>query len=438
MTKYTYYGMVLVYLLSVSCQKDGPMVEEKPEAEYMERGFVVSSINESTNGYTYYAGYFDDLLAGTSVDMTTTTTYNYLYTRAAWENFVFGTSISGDATLAKMAVDKEGRLTEVASFPLLNVLNGMTIINDELAVYSVWNTDRTLEMFNPRTMEKLGEIDMSHGFKIEGNRNFYNGMIYRSQDNRLFVTLHTDDTDTGSFYDSDKVYVEVVNLDTKTWEKTIVFEGASYPVSRGNEYPIVDESGNVYIFTQGSYGLDGQLGPAAAAYSRPKILKIPAGSTEFDANYAFNPVNVLGQQNLLVQLMLGGIYDSNGIAYSCISAASESARILELVQKYGSGQATEAEYLELRNAIFYSENQRWVKLDLNAQSVSVIDGIPLTAGFAYPNAYKYDGRFYFEYNTSSSNGSTGYYEYDPGTASARKFVSLTNGGIATELIKLNP
>ncbi|MPR36963.1 hypothetical protein [Salmonirosea aquatica] len=425
----------LVALLLISC--DNNKVDPSPGPQYKESGYVISSVNESTGGSTYYAGYFEDLPGSTPVDMTAKSTYNYFFGKADWKNYIFGTSLRGDRTLSKIAVDQDGKLVEVASIPLLNDLNFVKIIDDNLGLYTLWNSDRYVGIFNPSTMEALGQIDMSKAKKIAANsRNYYSNIVYRKQDNRVFLALLTDNENTSPYYDATDVYVEVINLTSRQWEKTITYANASYPVSRGNENQIVDESGNIYIFTQGSYGLDGQMGPRAAQYARPQILKIPANSTDFDASYSFNPVNTLGQQNLLVQLMLGSIYDANGIAYSCISAQPESPRILELVGKFAQGIITEAEFFELRNAIFYSENQRWVKLDLNAKTVSVLDDIPFTAGFGYPNAYKYDGKFYFQYNTASNNTS-GFYEYDPGTGRATKAFSLAKGGIASDLIRLN-
>ncbi|MFN3381319.1 MAG: hypothetical protein ACK41O_17805 [Runella zeae] len=435
MKKNILFSLTAVSMLLASCDKKD--IDKDEESLYKESGYVVASVNESTGGYTYYAGFFETLPANTVVDMTTKSTYNYFYTRTTWKNFMFGSNLKGEKTLTKIAVGKDGKLTEVASIPLLDWLNNVQIINDNLGIYTIWGSEGKVVLFNPTTMENLGDIDMSKGKKFAANeRNYYSTIIYRPQDNRLFLTLLTDNTKTSQYYDATDVYVEVVNMTTKQWEKTISFPNATYPITRGNEHPMIDENGNIYIFTQGSYGLDGQMGPRAAKYSRPQILKIPANSTDFDPSYSFNPVDVIGQQNLLVQLMLGAIYDANGIAYSCISAQSESARILELVTKYAQGKITEAEFLELRNSIFYSPNQRWVKLDLNAKTVTPITDIPLTAGFGYPNAYKYDGKFYFQYNTPDDK-TTGYYEYTPSTGKATKAVSITNGGIASDFIKLS-
>jgi hypothetical protein len=434
MKKSIVLALLAVVLLGASCITN---VTPPAESQFKESGFILSSENETSAGVTYYGGYFDALTTGQTVDMTTKSTFSIFFGYHYWKNFVFAPSLNRNFGLTKVAVNKTGQLTETATIPTIEGTTNAYIIDDNLGVYTTFGSNRFVGLFNPTTMEKLGEIDMSRAKKFENNdRNFYVSIIYRKQDNRLFLPLVTDNTRTPQFYDATDVHVEVINLTTRQWEKTTTFKDATYPITRGNNNNIVDENGNVYIFTQGNYGLDGQLGPRAAKSSRPQILKIPAGSTDFDATYAFNPIDALGFPNLLVQLMLGAVYDANGIAYSCVSAQSESPRILELVQKFALGMLAEAEFAELRRAILYSETQRWVKLDLNAKTVSAINDIPLVAGFGYPSAYKYEGKIYFQFN-SDTRKESGFYEYTPSTGRAQKFVAITRGGIALNLIRLS-
>lgn len=416
----------------LSCSK-----EENPAADskYQEEGFVMASATQSSAGYTYYAGYYPTLPTG-SIDLTAKSSYAVFLPRATWKNYMFGNPLVSDRKLAKMAVVKAtGAVEELASIPLLDYLQHVLIINDNLGVYSTGG-DRTIFMFNPATMESLGQIDMSKATTFTANEeNSYAQLIYRASDNRLFACLYTNSTKTGQFYDAQDVYVEVVNLATKQWEKTTKFEQATYPFSRGSNNSLVDESGNIFIICQGQTGLDGQLGPAAAKRSRPQILKIPAGTTEFDKNYSFNPVNAAGFPNLMFQLLVGGIYDANGIAYACISGQADSPRLLELIGKLATNTITSAEYGELQTLAFFGAFQRWAKLDLNAKTATFIQDMPVTAGYGYPVSYKYDGKFYFPiYNADQKQN--GFYTYDPSTSKATPLNTLTAGGILTHLLKL--
>ncbi|WP_342089027.1 hypothetical protein [Dyadobacter sp. OTU695] len=418
----------------ISCSSDDEPKSE-PESLYQQEGFLLSSISQSTAGYSYYAGFFPQQPSG-EVDLTKNTAYNTFMARTSYKNFLYGISLDGDNKLSKQAILKSsGAVVEVASIPLLEYLQSVLIVNENLGVYST-SGNRSLFLFNPATMENLGQIDMSKAKNFPENElNVYAHLTYRPNDHKLFASLVTNSNKTGQFYDAQDVYVEVVDLTTRKWEKTAVFKQATYPVSRGLEHSVVDEAGNVYISTQGQYGLDGQLGPNSAKRSRPQILKIPAGKTDFDSTYAFNPINAVGQQSSMFQLLLGTIYDANGIAYACISAAPYPPRLLELIGKLAVNSITAAEYAELSDLAFYSPVQRWVKLDLNAQTATVIADLPLTAAYSYPSTHKYDGEFYLPIYNSSMN-LNGYYKYDPATGQSEKIVNITAGGLVTDLLKL--
>ena len=417
----------------IACKTDDPSTQEE-ESLYYQEGFVVSSIAQTTAGFNYYAGYYATTPSG-NIDLTTKSSYSYFYPRAIWKNFIFSNNLKGENVLSKLAISKQtGTVVEVASLPLLTTLNQVLIISDNLGVYTTWDK-KGVTLFNPATMQKIADVDMSKAKSTNLTRENYSHLVYRKQDNKLFLFLVADDFNTGQFYDAIDIYAEVVNLNNNQWEKTLTFPNATYPISRGLENPLVDEQGNIFVITQGQYGLDGQLGPNSKKSSRPRILKIPTGTTEFDANYNFNPVDKIGQTNLLFQLILGGVYYSNGIAYACISGQQDPPALLALIAKLANGTITEAEYNQLRNLAFYGANQRWAKLDLNAQTVTIIQDIPLTAGFAYPNTSVQDGKVYLQtYNEDLKMN--GYYEHDPTTGTSKKLFDLTAGGMAINLIKL--
>jgi hypothetical protein len=226
-------------------------------------------------------------------------------------------------------------------------------------------------------------------------------------------------------------------MTTKKREKTIEMPTAMDPFQRGCLNPLIDESGNIYFLTQGSYGLDGKVGPTAPISSKPQIIKIPAGTTDFDATYRFNPVTALGFPTLIVQIAVGGIYDKNGIMYACVTAGEYPARVTELIGKYATGKATTAEINELYQLVIYGANYKWVKIDLNAKTVITLADMPFTAGFSYPNSYKYSDKFYFQMG-NDTQGINGFYEFNPTTNTAKSLYNVTAGGVATSLIKINP
>ncbi|MFS4446818.1 hypothetical protein ACKWCA_09070 [Maribacter sp. 2307UL18-2] len=448
----TRMGILAFTLLLASCEADEVVKEvtvtqgagqgngeEEPETQpYKTEGFIVSSFASSTGGNATFAGYLDTKPVG-NLDLTQYNSFSGYYPEVVYKNFAYGGPLDNqNFELNRYAVDNEtSQVVAAGTIPTTAQVSNIKILNDDMAVYTVFDTQK-LFVFNPTTMEFIQEIDLSQAVSFtegEDQRNSYFQIIYREQDNKVFLPLITDIPSTGPFYDTIGIYVEVINMDSMTWESTATYTDATYPITRGMENSVVDEQGNIYVTCQGQYSLDGQAGPTAAPSSRPQILKIPAGSTEFDSDYSFNPVDFLGLNFVVAQFVTGTTYGANGIAYAAISAKADDPRVLELLQLVGAGTATEAEFNELRNLVINGANSRWAKLDLNAQTATVIEDIPFTAGFGYPFGYQYDGKMYFQ-TFNQEEGINGYYEHDPTTNTSFNIFNVSAGGIATQLVKL--
>lgn len=430
----------LLILLAASvwmgCKKDGGDPTPGTDSQYHDTGIVVVSSAVVAGRANYYAGYYGSFNEAASVDLTQKHSYEYIWSFDQLGPYFYGNLSAEQQKYSKFAVSREtGLLTEVASFPIAERSYYSVVCNERLGVAALYN-HLDLVLFDPETMQQTGTIDMSGAtsFRDAGNRETYYSGVYRPSDNMLFVFLWTDNQQTALFYDAADVYVEVIDLNTKQWVKTIRYEGAQYPISRGKDNAVIDEAGNIYVTCQGSYGLDGQMGPMASAASRPQILKIDAATDDFDPSYSFNPLDKLGYSNLMIQTLTGTIYDANGTAYACVNATDESPELQALIYKYATtGVLSDDEIARLYDLAFYSVTQRWVKLDLNAQTATIIDDIPATGSFGYPTSYKHNGNFYFHYYDGTTSG---YYRYDPAAASAEKAITITKGGLASELLIL--
>jgi hypothetical protein len=419
-----------------ACKKDDD-TPATPTTTDKTAGFIATTIAYASTGSSYFAGYFDAAPSG-QIDLTQKTAFKFISPITTYKNAFFSQATDGTTGLSKLVVDATGKIVVKGNIPTTSYLGGVIIINETLGVYAEQSTAGKLFTFDPSTMTKTGEIDMTGAKIIDTNdANLYYNLVYRASDNRLFAPLYTSNSKTSQFYDATSVYVEVINLTTKKREKTIEMANAMDPYQRGSLNPLIDETGNIYFLTQGSYGLDGKVGPTAPVASKPQIIKIPAGTTEFDPSYRFNPVTAVGFPNLVVQIAVGGIYDKNGIAYACVTAGEYPARVTELLAKYATGKATTAEINELYQLVIYGSNYKWVKLDLSAKTATVIPGMPFTAGFSYPNSYKYDNKLYFQMfnDTDKTNG---FYEFNPADGSAKSMFNITAGGVAVGLVKLQP
>ncbi|MEL6303559.1 MAG: hypothetical protein AAFQ20_02105 [Bacteroidota bacterium] len=407
---------------------------------YVKSGFVAASILSTPTGFSYFTNYFSERPSG-NIDLTTgnATSFGNYFPQTIYKFLAFGASLDSDnLELSRYAVDPEtNQITRAGAIPLAASLSQVLIINDELGVYTIFDTP-SLFLFNPTTMQFIEEIPMPNAVQVEAlpnQTNSYFHIIHRIQDNHVFLPLTTNSGVSPQFYDAEDIYVEVVNLNTRSWEKTAVFSQATYPLTRGMENPMVDEDGNIFILTQGQYSLDFQFGPTAPARSRPQIIKIPANSTDFDSDYSFNPVNFIGFENSVAQLCTGAIYGENGIAYMVMTAEADVPRVNELLAKLAMGTITDEEFNELANLVTNSPNMRWAQVDLNAQTAELIPGMPFTAGFSYPLSYKVDGKFLFQ-TFNPNDGTNGYYEYDPTTNMATNVYNIENGGVATHLFVL--
>lgn len=404
--------------------------------KYKKEGYYIFTLAESSGGATYYGGYFEDIPSG-SVDMTQFSTYSNARIRAQYNEFLYGLPLNLETGLVKYAIDAEtNQIVKVDEIPTLSQPMTVVIVNSELGFYSTdGNID--LNMFNPTTMEELGQVDMSASKIVEGNDlNHNTTLLYNKKLGKIYSVLYTDNSATGTFYDANSVYIEVVDVASKTHEKSIVHSNAQYPVNRGNfAETIIDEEGNTYLIAQGSYGLDGQLGPTAPPASRPQILKINTNS-EFEESYAFNPVNELGFENNFFQLFVTMIYAGDNKAYGIATGGPESNELLALLAKLGAGTITQAEYAQLTYLVLYTESMRVVEVDLHAKSVQMVDNIPLTAGFAYPYMYRFEQTIYTQLfaNGGSFNG---FYAIDLNSGAVSEQFNITAGGLTQQFIDIS-
>lgn len=414
---------------SKTARKDVTVTEK-----YAKDGYLVVSVASSSGGATYYAGYYADQPTG-NLDLTTKQGFQRFLTKANYKGFIYGRPSDGQPGLSKFGVEKAtGNIVTVAQIPLLDTPGDVTIINDELGFLSYFGL-KTIQTFNPTTMELTGEINMSGAreYPSENNSNGYNSLVYNEQLGKIYATGYTNDPATPPFYDSEDVWIEVIDVASKTREKTIVHPDAKYILDRGNISSVIDEAGNTYFLCQGSYGIDQQVGPFANVGSRPQIIKVDTNS-EFDPTYAYNPINDIGFMNNAFQLMTSMTYGGNNTVYAIGTSQPESEAIQELLAKLATGTITAEEYDQLVFLVLYTENMSVLKIDLNSKSASIVDNTS-TAGFAYPYMYQTDNSIITQ--ITKQNGSfNGFYEIDKSSGSASEVCNITAGGVAVHYVNL--
>lgn len=402
---------------------------------YKKSGYFIGSVAGSSAGNTYYGGYYETLPSG-DIDLTQQSTFQRLFFQTTHKGYLYGAPTDNEPGFGKFAINNStGQLEEVASIPLFDRVSEVIILDDETGFFSQFNGFE-ITVFNPTTMEVTKTIDLSSkNYYPDHDRGGYNTIIYNEVTNKIYAVLYTDLAATPKFYDASEVYVEVIDVATQSWEKSIVHPDAEYPIFRGNTSAVIDDEGNTYLVCQGTYGLDGVLGPQAPKGSRPQIIRINTNS-EFDTDYGFNPIDNLGFSNNFFQIFTTMVYGGNNKAYGLGTAAPDSQELLILLGKLAKGTITDAEYDQLLFLALYDETMKLMEVDLVTKNVQEVSGGPLLAGFGYPYMYNYGGKV-FSAVVAEGGGFNGFYEIDPATNTAKEAFNVSAGGFAIQLIDLS-
>lgn len=357
------------------------------------------------------------------------------------KGFFYGRPTDATFGMAKFGVDAQtNEIVEIGRIPTLTFVQTVIIVNETTGYFSLGEGEYKIGKFNPQTMEQTGSIDLSGAFDFpkteDGFRSYYSTMMYNEVTKKILISIYIDNSNTPQFYDTNEVHVTIIDEASGAVEKTITHTNAQYPITRGRVSSIVDTQGNTYFIAQGSYGIDGNIGAAAPVASRPQIIKINT-SSEFEENYAFNPVNALGFQNNFFQLFTTITYVGNGKAYGLVTAIDDTTQpeLLGLLQKLGAGTITQAEYDQLVFLVLYTPTQKWVEIDLTSKNVREVSGIPFTAGFSYPFASQGTSNNLFVQFVNQTQ--SGYYEINTATNSASELFTLSAGGTVEAFIDLS-
>ncbi|MGK7389907.1 MAG: DUF4374 domain-containing protein [Candidatus Cyclobacteriaceae bacterium M2_1C_046] len=233
-------------------------------------------------------------------------------------------------------------------------------------------------------------------FDSEGNQlNAWPTSSYVDGD-KLFISFYPLNGATWATPNTDTAYVSVFSYPEIEYIKTIK-DNRTAPIGYYGGSPSIleDESGNRFTISPAS-----KVTGYTQVTKPSGILKINAGQDSFDPNYFFN-VEEKGFK------VLSGVYAGNGKVV---------ARVITLAKDDEAGAASQWAAFSEVNAIL-----NVAILDLNAQTVTVVDDVPLHGG-QYQTPYLVEnGKVYVSVN----NGTEAHvYQVDPATATATKGAKL--------------
>lgn len=400
-------------MLFTGCNKDDNNGDNNPDPQ--KDRYVLITMSENTLTKPGFATVFDALPSGDVSNNGTNSTQGLGF--GGWRPYknwllkMFSTEANA-LGIERLKVNTDGSLSPDAFIAADNNTNGSGnfVIESETSGY-YWDGSSPLKIqtFNPSTMSRTGEIDLTAAVDERGQDEA--GILYRSagqkflavKGGKLYANLtyaKTNGTQKG-FWDDffPDVYIAVVDIATKKHEKTIKIEdtGSIAYVNDNNMYDF-DTNGDLYIVTQGR----------SATGGKSKITRIKAAETDVDASWSLN----------MDEITPGGKF---------VSVFAKDGKIITVIPNTALTGGPNGN-INFENVWdFYS-------IDVQSRERTKITGIPsVTNPGAAFCAIEIDNKILLRVNTKDGS-LNGYYELK-GTAASPLF-NVTAGGSVSGLHKV--
>ncbi len=400
-------GLIVLFFASCDSEDDTPVVDPQGEEKEEESttfdaqfGVIATTDLQSGTGFVVPLeelpdGDFDIASIGNGTQVSGSRNGGESYNG----NIYLGYNTLGENGIQKYSIDDDGKLVNegfiVASSADYNT--NFKIVSDTKGYY--FDAGRGLlkiQTFNPETMERTGEIDLSQLSRKDENseitQELAGARMMTSKEGKLLVDIQYNATEFG-FGDSaiDEINIAIIDIASDTYEKTMTLEGVqevSYYPTNLNDYQI-DASGTLYFNTMGNM-LNGER--------NGKILRIRAGETEIDPDWSID---------------VNDYIEGDGIKWFLGGAA-----------KIGNSIITYVKEVPFANdySNFVEENMVLYAIDVDTKVATKVDTAPINDFNTINAPFVYEGKVWIPY--SNSNGS-GYYSYD-GT-SVNEELYLSNG-----------
>lgn len=292
------------------------------------------------------------------------------------------TVFNSPATMTKYTFDKTGKAIKAGELivPGAKTYSTVEFISATEAYASVSGGLAKVIRFNPTTMERTGEIDLTAVLRSEAPVMYYLGM--KARDGKLFMGVYYEGAGFVKKY-NDTAYVAVIDLATAKLEKLIKDTRTGSVFLAYNSFSI-DKNGDIYV--------------AGLGYTnRPSgVLRIKKGQTDFDASYFFDLDAATGHKCRGISMFDDGLaftlalinpaddYEINGPSYSyykiSISQKTSAGKLGALPGVYGSNGAAMRQF-DNSNILFALSTKTENSLyNYKMQDGSVTKKITLTGG----------------------------------------------------------
>jgi len=400
---------ILLTITLISCSDDDNVVNEDPPTEqFKQDGFVLSVQTPSGSALVKY---FEELPTTETDASENATDFQQFFPVDLFDGAMYLPRPSGDAGFSKFQVNEDGSLVETATFPTVDERSFRIKVKDaSTAVLQDRNNPTQITVVDPADLSIKTTIDMSQGEAPFPQR--YQTFYFR--DNLVFAPIFGND---GNPYD--KTIVHIADVESGSFVSDAVFNGLPSKPAADFGSRTVAEDGTIYFPNEAAIEQGNGL------YS---IRKIPGGSNEFDENYNFRPGLVVNPNNQILPAFRGFKYIGDGRALAIVATSIPQA-LLDLLAQVGGDPSnlSQQQVQQALGILFQAENGKWSVLDLEAQTVSPIQGIPDLSPFASTVTITEDqGDFLLPVTGQNENA---YYRFDPTTNSAQKEFDVNGGEI---------
>jgi len=386
-----------------------------PENVRLRSGFIV---NAQTPENTAIVKYFAELPTG-DVDISDGTDFQQFFPVDLFDGAIYNARPDGSAGFSRIMVNGNEEVIEDAFISTVDESSFQIAIKDATTgVFHDRNTPSVLTVFDPSSMTIAGTINMNEGFVPGDISQRYQTFYFR--DDFVYAPIRGNN---GEFYDS--LIVHIANVNTGSFTSTISKNtGIVAPFNDFGQND-ADEMGNLYIQDQGD----------VFTFNPATLHKIPSGSMDFDPNYNFRISLSLNPSNLFLPTFRGFRYIENGLALALV-AESTPQELLDLIASVGGNPAnlSDDQIQQALGILFAAENGRWCTVDVNAQTVSIINGIPAQSVFATTHVMEANGLIYLPVTTPTINA---LYSYNPENQETAKVFDLIAGGALVGIYNLS-
>ncbi|MCG8785177.1 hypothetical protein G1K52_05290 [Tenacibaculum finnmarkense] len=401
-----YSILILIILAMVGCSKDDKNLE-KSDFGNQKKGialWVVTDPNTLSGvlipSEEIFTGEVDPSTAPNTIQLGASRTAGI-----SFGNAIYNTSnASGDVGIQKFS-NNSGILSLEGFVSVGENRFTLEIVNETKGYYTDSNRSQTaIQIFNPTSMERTGEIDIADAIKP-----YKNDKVTRTRLGSFMVESKGKLYTQVFFFDADGNHVNDVSyvavFDTTTDKLLNITSHNDYIwlgfERKNSNYIGKAENGDIY--------LSGPLGNLKDGF-HSRCVRIKAGTTNFDDTWKLDYNNFVGGEG---SFSLGGPAIVGNKLYIKLKSAG-----------------MKADYSNIKEEDLYP-----YEIDINTKQATKIEGIPGSGAstFSISAPVVIEEKVYFSVSNSKYQG---YYTYDPTTKKVEEAFTLT-GGLASQLISIN-